>query len=142
MSSSQSQIAQQIATRAHEGQQDKAGRPYIEHPAQVAQQVTGDEAKAVAWLHDVVEDTSVTLDNLRDAGINEDVLTAVALMTHDPSVPYFDYIRALGANPLARQVKLADLNHNSDLSRLPNPCEKDYQRREKYQQAIEILQHM
>lgn len=140
MSERQSDIARGIAERAHAGQVDKAGRPYIEHPAHVAAQVEGDDAKAVAWLHDVVEDTPVTLDDLQSAGIHENVVEAVALMTHDKSVPYFDYVRSLAANPLARQVKLADLTHNSDLSRLPTVTDADRRRVEKYRRAIEILE--
>lgn len=140
MAELQSEIARRIAEKAHAGQTDKAGRPYIEHPAHVAASVEGDEAKAVAWLHDVIEDTPTAFDDLRAAGINEDVIDAVRAMTHDKSVPYFDYVRALKKNPLARQVKLADLAHNSDLSRLPHPTDEDRARQAKYRQAIEILQ--
>lgn len=136
----QCQRAQAIAEWAHAGQTDKAGRPYIEHPAYVAAHVRGDCAKAVAWLHDVVEDTPVTLDDLCSAEFDDEVLEAIRLLTHDPAVPYLDYVRRLKGNPLARQVKLADLAHNSDLSRIPQPTKTDYRRLEKYRQAIEILQ--
>lgn len=132
--------ARKIAERAHAGQTDKAGRPYIEHPAFVAAHVQGAQAKAAAWLHDVVEDTSVTLQDLQDAGMAPEVVEAVRLLTHDKAVPYLDYVRALKDNPIARQVKLADLAHNSDLSRIPHPTQQDHDRLEKYRRAREILE--
>ena len=109
----QSELAQSIAVSAHKGQVDKAGKPYIMHPAHVAASVQGDAAKAVAWLHDVVEDTPLT---------------------------FADLVRSLKTNPLARAVKLADLRHNSDLSRLPRITEKDQRRAEKYAKAIAVLE--
>jgi (p)ppGpp synthase/HD superfamily hydrolase len=139
-SADQVETARRIAERAHAGQADKAGRPYIEHPAYVAAHVHGARAQAAAWLHDVVEDTAVTLDDLRAAGVDSEVVEAVGLLTHDKAVPYMDYIRALKDNPLARQVKRADLAHNSDLSRIPHPTEKDYRRLEKYRRARGILE--
>lgn len=140
MSQSQVEIAKAIAEKAHAGQLDKAGKPYIEHPAHVAAQVQGDEAKAVAWLHDVVEDTRATFDDLLAAGISAQIVDALRLLTHDKSVPYLDYVRALKGNPLARAVKLADLHHNSDLSRLPEVTSADEERLAKYQKAIRILE--
>lgn len=128
-----------MAERAHRGQLDKAGRPYIEHPAHVAAHVEGDAAKAAAWLHDVVEDTGVTFDDLLAAGISSEVLEAVRLLTHDPTVPYMEYVRRIKANQIARAVKLADLEHNSDLSRLPEVTESDLERLEKYQKAMAEL---
>ena len=139
MASSQAEIARSIAERAHGGQLDKAGRPYIEHPAHVAAHVDGDAAKAAAWLHDVVEDTGATFDGLRAAGISEEVIEAVRLLTHDPATPYMEYVRRIRENPMARAVKLADLAHNSDLSRLPMVTEADLERRRKYQKAIAEL---
>lgn len=120
----QSELAQSIAAAAHKGQVDKAGKPYIEHPAHVAASVQGDVAKAVAWLHDVVEDTPLTFADLRERGVAPEVIEALKLLTHDESVPYLEYVRSLKPNPLARAVKLADLRHNSDLSRLPCITEK------------------
>lgn len=136
---SQESIARTIAERAHAGQVDKAGRPYIGHPAHVAASVEGDKAKAVAWLHDVVEDTPATLDDLRAAGIDDEVLAALELLTHDKTVPYMEYVAAIKENDLARTVKLADLAHNSDLSRLPEVTDADLQRVEKYRQAMGLL---
>lgn len=127
----QETIAQAIARKAHAGQTDKAGAPYIEHPTHVAAQVNGDKAKATAWLHDVVENTPTTFDDLRAAGVEDDVIGALELLTHDKSVPYLDYASNLKHNALARTVKLADLAHNSDLSRLAKATEADRQRVQK-----------
>ncbi len=136
----QESIACVIARKAHEGQTDKAGAPYIGHPAHVASQVEGDAAKAVAWLHDVVEDTPLTFDDLRTAGIDNDVIAALRLLTHDKRVPYLDYVANLKRNELARAVKLADLAHNSDLGRLPEVTQADRERAEKYRRAIALLE--
>ena len=125
---------------AHRGQLDKAGRPYIEHPEHVAASVYGDAAKAAAWLHDVVEDTDATVEDLRAAGISEDVLEAVALLTHERGTPYLEYVRRVKENPIARVVKLADLRHNSDLSRLPEVGKEDLRRMKRYRRAIRILE--
>ncbi len=139
MQQSQESLARAIAEKAHADQVDKAGEPYIGHPAHVAASVEGDKAKAVAWLHDVVEDTSTTFDDLRAAGVDDEVLVALELLTHDKSAPYMEYVAAIKKNDLARTVKLADLAHNSDLSRLPEVTETDLRRVEKYRQAIEVL---
>lgn len=139
MPTTQTEIAKSIAIQAHEGQVDKAGKSYIDHPAAVAVDVSGDVAKAVAWLHDVVEDTSMTFDDLRAAGIAPEVIDHLRLLTHDKSVPYMEYIAALKGDPVACEVKLADLRHNSDLSRLNTITDKDRERLAKYQQAIEVL---
>lgn len=136
----QSELAQSIAAAAHKGQVDKAGKPYIMHPAHVAASVQGDAAKAVAWLHDVVEDTPLTFAELQERGVAPEVIEALRLLTHDESVPYLEYVRSLKSNALARAVKLADLRHNSDLSRLPRITEKDQRRAEKYAKAIAVLE--
>lgn len=91
MAYTQSELAQSIAAAAHKGQVDKAGKPYIEHPAHVAASVQGDAAKAVAWLHDVVEDTPLTFADLREKGVAPEVIEALKLLTHDESVPYLEY---------------------------------------------------
>lgn len=100
----------------------------------------GDAAKAVAWLHDVVEDTPLTFAELQERGVAPEVIEALRLLTHDESVPYLEYVRSLKSNALARVVKLADLRHNGDLSRLPRITEKDQRRAEKYAKAIAILE--
>jgi hypothetical protein len=107
----------QIAAKAHEGQRDKEGQPYILHPLRVMMAVEGEEAKVVAVLHDVVEDTSVTLDDLRQAGFTERVLAAVACVTHRKNEPYADYVVRCKGDDIARRVKLADLQDNTRLDR-------------------------
>jgi len=129
-----------IAYNAHQGQWDKSGIPYIFHPYHLAEQMDTEETVITALLHDVMEDTPVTLEELRDAGFSEEVLTALVLLTHDRDVPYMDYIQALKGNHIARKVKLADLRHNSDVSRL---LEVDTWMREhliKYRKALEYLE--
>lgn len=139
MAKTQAEIAEAIARKAHVRQVDKAGKPYIEHPAHVAASVEGDKAKAVAWLHDVVEDTDTTFDYLVAQGINDEVIEALRLLTHDKSVPYMDYVAKVKTNELARTVKLADLAHNSDLSRLSEVTTTDLERVEKYRKAMTQL---
>ncbi len=129
-----------IAYKAHEGQLDRSGIPYIFHPMHIAEQMTTEETCIVAILHDVVEDTDVTLDELKEAGFSENVINAINLLTHRDEVPYLDYVRALKDDPIASVVKLADLNHNSDRTRLNVITKKDEQRFLKYQKAKEILQ--
>ena len=133
------EIAKDICLRAHEGQVDKSGVPYYKHPFHLAEQMTTEETVCVALLHDVMEDTDWTEEDLRRAGMPEPVLQALALLCHHPEVPYMDYVRALRGNPIARAVKRADLRHNSDLSRLPVVTEKDLARVEKYRRAMELL---
>lgn len=129
-----------IAYDAHHGQRDKSGLPYIHHPLHLAEQMRDEFTCAAALLHDVAEDTTLTPEDLRRAGIPSPVLEALALLTHDPAVPYPDYIARLASNPIARAVKLADLRHNSDLSRLEQVTEKDLRRAEKYRAALALLE--
>lgn len=134
--------AMRLAYRAHDGQVDKAGVPYIFHPIHLSEQMTTEAAVCVALLHDVVEDSDVTIEDIA-ALFPADVTEAVRLLTHDENVPYLDYIRALRANPLARTVKLADLAHNSDESRLRDAVAHEptsvAKRRAKYDAARAIL---
>ncbi len=132
--------ALEIAQKAHEGQVDKAGRPYIEHPIHVAESMETEEEVCVALLHDVIEDTNLTLADIEKEGFPDEVIKALELLTHDDDVPYLDYVRAIAYNPIAKKVKLADLRHNSDLTRLPSITKRDEWRVEKYQQAIGILE--
>ena len=131
--------ALKLCFEAHKDQTDKAGLPYVFHPFHVAEQMPNEKATIVALLHDVIEDTSYTLQDLRDMGFDEDVLSALALMTHDKSVPYMDYVARIKENALARTVKLADLRHNSDLTRLDDINEAALARVEKYKAAIRLL---
>jgi len=106
-----------IAVEAHAGQTDKGGAPYITHPLRLMAAVDGEEAKIVAVLHDVVEDTSVVLDDLRREGFSKEILSAVDIVTHRRDEPYADYVVRCKSHDLARQVKLADLVDNSRLDR-------------------------
>ena len=130
--------AMKIAYDAHNGQLDKSGVPYIYHPIHLAEQMQTENECIVALLHDVVEDTSITFEELEKEFSNE-VIDALKLLTHDDSVDYMDYVRNLKHNPIARKVKLADLHHNSDVTRLEKVTEKDEKRYKKYSKAIEIL---
>ena len=132
-------LALSIARKAHEGQLDKAGVDYIEHPIYVASQVDTEEEKAVALLHDVIEDSPVSAEELLQAGLPETVVTAVQVLTKKKEQDYQTYLETVKKNPLARVVKLADLKHNSDLSRLSSITEKDRERLKKYQKAIDFL---
>ena len=135
----QAELAELIARVAHAGQVDKAGVDYTEHLKAVAAGVDGDTLKAVAWLHDTIEDTDTTADDLAQRGVAPEIIEAVVAMTHLEGESYFDYIARVKENPLSRQVKLSDLANNSDLSRIPEVTEVDLQRLEKYKKATEIL---
>ena len=130
--------AMKIAYDAHHGQLDKSGVPYICHPIHLSEQMVTEEECIVALLHDVVEDTNITFEQL-EKEFSDNVIQALKLLTHDDSVPYMEYVRKLKDNPIARNVKLADLNHNSDVTRLDAMSEKDKLRNEKYNEAIRIL---
>ena len=133
------ELALSIAMEAHRGQFDKVGIDYIEHPIFVASQVDSEEEKAVALLHDVIEDSSVTAEELQNAGLPETVVTAVQILSKKKGQDYQTYLENVKSNPLARVVKLADLKHNSDLSRLSSVTDKDLERLEKYKKAIDYL---
>ena len=125
---------------AHKEQKDKSGLPYVFHPFHVAEQMQDEESTVVALLHDVVEDTDYSIEDLRAMGFGENVCASLRLLTHDESVPYLDYVNRIKDDPIARAVKLADLRHNSDLSRLDTVTKKDEERIEKYRAAIRILE--
>ena len=131
--------AMKLCYEAHKDQVDKTGVPYVFHPFHVAEQMTSEASTIVALLHDVVEDTDYTLDDIAAAGFGKEIVDAVALMTHEDDVPYLDYVANLKDNPIAREVKLADLAHNSDQSRLGEIDEETRQRLEKYKKAIALL---
>ena len=139
MKQSQSEKAYRIAKKAHLGQVDKAGEDYIKHPEKVASFVKTDEEKAVAYLHDVIEDTELTLEDLNEYDFSKEVLEAVDIITKKRGEDYQSYLNSVKKNKLAREVKLADLHHNSDLTRLIKVTEKDIKRKEKYQKAIDFL---
>lgn len=124
---------------AHKAQTDKSGMPYVFHPFHLAEQMQDEVTTTVALLHDVVEDTEYTFADLSEMGFPPVVLDALRLLTHDDTVPYMDYVREVKKNPVAAAVKLADLRHNSDLSRMDEVTEKVLARREKYLQAMQLL---
>ena len=133
------ELAFEIAKEAHAGQTDKAGLDYILHPLQVAAEMTTDEEKAVALLHDIIEDTDVTASELLAKGLSAVVVEAVEALTKKTDQNYAAYLAGVKKNRLATAVKLADLKHNSDLSRLEKITQKDRDRAEKYRKAIEYL---
>ena len=129
-----------IMFEAHKDQMDKSGVPYVFHPWHVAEQMVTEESCAAALLHDVIEDTDVTADDLLKAGISEEVVKAVEMLTHDNDEPYLEYVERIKNDPIARAVKLADLTHNSDTTRFNRPMtDKDRARLEKYIKAVSIL---
>lgn len=132
-------LALRVCFEAHRDQVDKSGLPYVFHPFHLAEQMTDEDTTVVALLHDVVEDSHITLADLRAMGFNDNIISAIALMTHDDGDPYMDYVSKIKSNAIARAVKLADLKHNSDLSRLDSPTPDDVARAEKYKKAIELL---
>ena len=132
-------IALAISKKAHAGQVDKAGVDYIQHPLYVASQVETEQEKAVALLHDVIEDSNITSVDLLTSGLPNEVVTAVQILTKKKGQSYQEYLEKVKTNDLARVVKLADLKHNSDLSRLKSVSDTDLERVEKYKKAIYYL---
>ena len=132
-----------IALDAHKDQVDKIGLPYVFHPFHLAEQMPDEISVCVALLHDVIEDTDITFGDLIEQGIPQPAIETLKLLTHDDFVPYMDYVRKIkdSQNSIAIAVKLADLRHNSDLSRLDEIDEKALLRVEKYRGAIEILEN-
>ena len=128
-----------IAAAAHAGQLDKGGAPYILHPLKVMLRMTTLEERIVAVLHDVVEDCEISLDDLRKEGFSEVVLSAIESVTKVPGESYEDFVERAAQNPIGRVVKLADLEENSDLSRIASPSWDDLERVEKYRRAIARL---
>lgn len=132
--------AMKIAYDAHHGQVDKAGIPYIFHPYHLAEQMQDEYTTCVALLHDVVEDTHVTLEELAKT-FPQEVIDAIAVMTHKKGEPYLEYVARVKTNPIAKAVKLVDLWHNSDETRLEGADEMTLAYfREKYRKAFEILE--
>ena len=136
----QTKKALKLCFEAHKEQVDKSGLPYVFHPFHLAEQMETEETVICALLHDVVEDTDMTFQDLEQMGFPARVIEALKLLTHDDAVPYLDYVAQIKKDPIARAVKLADLKHNSDLSRLDHVDEKALKRVEKYKKAMEILE--
>ena len=131
--------ALKLCFEAHKEQKDKSGMPYVFHPFHLAEQMTDEATTVVALLHDVVEDTNTTFEDLEKQGFDEEIISALKLLTHNDDTPYMDYVAEIKNNKIATAVKLADLKHNSDLSRLDTVDEKALKRKEKYEKAIKIL---
>ena len=128
-----------ISAAAHEGAKDKGGHPYVLHPLRVMLAVDSSDARIVAALHDVLEDTDWTVDRLRREGFSDTVLQALVALTIREGEEYNSYVRRAAANTVAREVKFADLADNMDVSRLSSYTERDRARLKKYENAIELL---
>lgn len=133
--------AMTIAYNAHHGKPDKGGFPYIFHPIHLAEQMDTEETVCIALLHDVVEDTEMTFEDLKNGGFTDEIIDSLRLLTHDKSEDYLIYIQRLkdSGNLNAIKVKLADLNHNSDLSRMIEKSKLDLNKIAEYKEAIKIL---
>ena len=132
--------AMKIAYHAHHGQVDKGGIPYIFHPFHLAEQMDDEYSTCVALLHDVMEDTDTTFEELA-AIFPKEVMDALTLLTHEDGVDYYEYVAKIKDNPIAKTVKLADLTHNSDQTRMAGMADPAALKRweEKYRKAFEIL---
>jgi (p)ppGpp synthase/HD superfamily hydrolase len=131
-----------VAAKAHRGQLDKAGRPYILHPIAVMLRMRTDRERIVAILHDVIEDSDTTLDELRAQGYDEAALTALDHLTRREGEEYDAFVRRAAADPLARTVKIADLEHNLDTTRLAAVTEEDEARLARYRRALAYVRSL
>lgn len=132
------ELAHEMARRAHEGQLDKGSVEYIRHPEYVAAQLEDPREKIVAYLHDILEDTDLKVETIKEC-FGEEISEAVRLLTHKKGEDYFEYIEKIKKNRLSMAVKIADLNHNCQVERIPHPRLRDYARIEKYKEALRIL---
>lgn len=132
-----------IAALAHKGQTDKAGKPYLLHPLRMMMKMESEAAMIVAVLHDVVEDTNVTFGELREKGFSEEVLDALDCVTDrkDQGETYDDFVERVLTNPVAIEVKIADLEDNMDIQRIAEIKEKDLQQLAKYHKAWLLLKN-
>lgn len=131
--------ALQLCFEAHKNQVDKTGLPYVFHPFHLAEQMTDEISTVCALLHDVVEDTEYGFGDIRAMGFPQEVIEVLGLLTHQEDVPYMEYVKKIKGNSVATRIKLADLRHNSDASRLDVVDEQALARMEKYKKAKEIL---
>jgi (p)ppGpp synthase/HD superfamily hydrolase len=121
-------------------QYDKSGIPYVFHPFTVAYELTNENECTIALLHDVIEDTNVTFEDLKKEGFPDIVIDTLKLLTHEEGIDYFEYIDKISKNKLARNVKIQDLKHNMQEGRLNKITDKDIERKEKYIKALNILE--
>lgn len=131
--------ALKLCFEAHKEQVDKTGMPYVFHPFHLAEQMDDELSTVCALLHDVIEDTDMTFEKLLNMGFPIEVIDVLKLLTHEDSVPYMDYIKKTATNPTAKKVKIADLKHNNDTTRLSVIDEKAKKRCEKYNRALDLL---
>lgn len=129
----------QIASIAHENQIDKANNPYILHPLRLMMKFENISEQIVAVLHDVIEDSDTTLDDLRDAGFSDEIISAIDALTKKPGLEYQTYLVGISKNSLARTVKIEDIKDNLNLTRLNTISEKDLERAQKYHKALQFL---
>ena len=132
------EAARLLATQAHSGQTDKAGLPYITHPERVAGRLEDPAVQVVGWLHDTVEDTTLTLSEI-EAQFGPETATAVDAISRRDGETWNDYLDRVAANPIARAVKISDLIDNSNLGRIPVITMKDVKRQERYNKALQKL---
>lgn len=128
-----------IALEAHAGQKDKAGNPYILHPLHIMSQLNNDFERSIGVLHDVIEDSEHTSGSLFDLGISRDILKVLHYLTHTKEISYYDYIRILSTDKTAKKIKILDLKHNIDITRLLTVSDIDLERARKYHGALLML---
>jgi len=134
------ELAISVATKAHEGQVDKGGNPYVTHLKSVADALDSTENKIVAYLHDICEDTLTTFEDLTNMGFTKRIVNSVRVLTKTEGVSYENYLKTVKKDSNAWHVKIADLKNNMDISRIPNPSETDFKRLEKYKKALAFLE--
>ena len=132
-------MAMKLCFETHKDQLDKTGLPYVFHPFHLAEQMDDEISTVCALLHDVVEDSDITFDDLAKMGFSGEIIDVLKLLTHAEEVTYMDYVREIKKNPTATKVKIADLKHNSDTTRLDVVDEWAIKRNEKYAEALRIL---
>lgn len=135
------EIAEALADKKHFGQKDRGGKPYIEHPKRVSNSLFTTQEKIVGILHDVIEDTDTTYQEILDLGFGREIVVALDCLTKREGEHRISAAHRAAANRLACAVKIADVTDNMNISRIPNPTEKDYQRLEQYKKVLEILLH-
>ncbi|MCP3772306.1 GTP pyrophosphokinase [Paenibacillus sp. MZ04-78.2] len=128
-----------IATAAHQAQLDKGNQPYILHPLRLMLQAPDNDSRIVAVLHDVIEDSDMTMEALRQEGFAEHLLEALDCLTRRENESYNRFLQRIKPNALARFVKLLDLEDNRDVRRIKNLSEKDFARLQKYEKAVDYL---
>ena len=129
-----------IAVEAHKGQFDKSGKPYILHPLRMMMKFRDEQSQIVAILHDVIEDTPVTMQDIRDHGFSETIINALDCVTERDGESYDDFILRISENKLATKVKIEDIRDNMDVNRLDEIKDKDIARLKKYHKSLRILE--